>query len=298
MTGARTWIPAAAAILLALGFVGCVSSSQRASPTPGDRAVNTEEPKAPEGPAEDRSAASSSQDAASAVREAASALALEIVAKLGYDVEKLEVGRVDRRTLFDRTFWEVTLTDADGDFAEVRTDPAATKVEAVKFDEPFRENRPEELDPGPDLHERVAQRLGLPDEGYRPVTWMITVGRFEYRRYTRMGDWDVALAHVFISLAPKTGELETLRFEEFDPVENPAIYIDGSAATKTALEAMADYPDLVPVHTDLVQMPVPYREGVRPVVCWEVAFSNGAICIVNADGSGYISYHLPEKEEH
>jgi hypothetical protein len=264
-----------------LSFTGCVSQ-----PEADTKAGTNQEP--PASPGELTPEQRASVEMELQVPEQAM---LSFLEKLGYDRSYLLPDFQEEKYTGERNVWTVGIKDGFDDLCYgMLLDPGDTLL-YVKFSVPPGDLSPETVRPGEDIVIRIANALGLYDEGYILPDWNKNPGMAELRKYADYGNYSICTNWVIIFTDPVNHSLLAIHFADSVLPANPLINTNRDSAIEAARTELGD-PAVEIAHAELVNR----SEMVYPPdeygIFWEVAFENGNTISVNA-ADGRISRATP-----
>ena len=221
---------------------------------------------------------------------------IEILESIGYDRSYILFTSVEQDPDTRTDMWRLMFEDGFGPLGAAYIADGADKPAYIKFVRPTDTLSPELLQPdidpsrpiaqpGEDLPWRIANGLGLEEDGYIPLPWMTKPDYKEYRRYASLGEFEVSTHQVGMYFNQRTGGLLSIHFSGADLDPSLQVVIDMDTAIETAVSSMGNS-GLDVTHSELIQLASSSVNNGDPVVYWEVMFENGVAQLVNSvDGT-------------
>jgi len=216
---------------------------------------------------------------------------LNLLARLGYDKSTFVIAQSRLVSGAAGSFWTVEVEQGGSEFGYGIVQDGTLDVTLVKLAQPSDVSSPAALRPGPDLPERVAEALGLPAQGYVPVTWLPDMFPSEYRKYAPYLEYQVCTHRVIMATDVGSGGLRALMFEKGDTGSISEIRVDRETAIDRASgNGAGGKTDAT--HVDLVFIRDQSGPEPSPALCWEICLSDGTVKYVNCRDGSVMPYQL------
>ena len=208
-------------------------------------------------------------------------VALNFMAKLGYDRSKLYV--IAQSVLYhdgDLWLWTVDIEGKSGPVANafVRTD-----LGRIDSFNPNAAYAPMAVKPGEKLAYLTANAIGLKELGFLVEPWLSSPGLTMCRKYVPISGQDVCVGGFLIRFDPENRKLSGCDWRENPPVAEFSMNVDESEAVK-ATASYLNKPDFSPSHVSLIQIQEVASNVTVMEVYWEVKSEAGYVYVRCKDG--------------
>jgi hypothetical protein len=276
------WLAALILGLLAvLALAGCPASR---SSEPGQENTSEGLPseKSPDPPDSEVQTASDpvSEDRTAAVTE----VAMGFLRGLGYDTSTLEVTSMELLPIEYLLMWNVKIGNDLGSVADFNVNEDTLKLEQLGLIL-SRDGilAPENVSPDDDLAGRIAEAIGLMDEGYRLAKE--NGGQKEYRKYADWDEYQIAVSYVVIAVPPVEAAPILLEWREGELHPPVVINIDRDTAKSKAISYLGDSAaGTEPSSVDLIQYGTWLYDATDFPVYWEFVFGQQIVNVNTDDG--------------